>query len=103
MKSLYKKNVLITGAATGIGRLMSLMLADEKANLALVDVNMKMLVKTQADCAKKGVKAEEYACDISDKRDIEAMVKKGMKDFRRIDVLINNAGIVAGKGVHEYE
>ena len=103
MKSLYKKNVLITGAATGIGRLMSLMLADEKANLALVDINMKMLVKTQADCAKKGVKAEVYACDISDKRDIEAMVKKVMKDFRRIDVLINNAGIVAGKWVHEYE
>jgi all-trans-retinol dehydrogenase (NAD+) len=103
MKSFNKKNVLITGAATGIGRLMSLMLADEKANLALVDINMKMLAKTQSDCAAKGVKAEAYSCDISDKMDIEGMVKKVMKDFGHIDLLINNAGIVSGKWIHEYD
>jgi len=103
MKSFDKKNVLITGAATGIGRLMSLMLADEKANLALVDINMKMLAKTQSDCAAKGVKAEVYSCDISDKKDIEGLVKKAMKDFGHIDLLINNAGIVAGKWIHEYD
>jgi all-trans-retinol dehydrogenase (NAD+) len=103
MKSFNKKNVLITGAATGIGRLMSLMLADEKANLALVDINMKMLAKTQSDCAAKGVKAEAYSCDISERKDIEGLVKNVIKDFGRIDLLINNAGIVAGKWVHEYD
>jgi all-trans-retinol dehydrogenase (NAD+) len=103
MKSFNKKNVLITGAATGIGRLMSLMLADEKANLALVDINMKMLAKTQSDCAAKGVKAEAYSCDISEKKDIEGLVKKAMKDFGHFDVLINNAGIVSGKWIHEYD
>jgi all-trans-retinol dehydrogenase (NAD+) len=103
MKSFENKNVLITGAATGIGRLMSLMLANEKADLALADINMKKLAETQSDCANQRVKAEVYKCDISDKKDIEGMVKKVMKDFGRIDLLINNAGIVAGKWVHEYE
>lgn len=103
MKTFNNKHVLITGAATGIGRLMSLMLADEKANLALVDINEKMLTKTRSDCSSKGVKTEAYGCDISDKKDIEDLVKKVMKDFGHIDLLINNAGIVAGKWVHEYD
>jgi all-trans-retinol dehydrogenase (NAD+) len=103
MKTFKNKNVLITGAATGIGRLMSLMLANEKANLALADINMKKLAETQSDCATHGAKAEVYKCDISDKKDIESMVKKMLKDFGRIDLLINNAGIVAGKWVHEYD
>ena len=103
MKSFSKKNVLITGASTGIGRLMSLMLADEKANLALADINMKMLAKTQSDCSAKGVKAEPYSCDMSEKKDIEVLVKNVKKDFGHIDLLINNAGMVTGRWVHEYD
>ena len=46
MKNFTDKIVLLTGAATGIGRLMALMLADEKASLVLADVNMKKLEET---------------------------------------------------------
>ncbi len=103
MKSFANKNVLLTGAATGIGRLMALMMADEKANLALVDVNMKKLEETKKECAAKAAGAKAYQCDISNKKDIEALVKKVTKDFGRVDVLINNAGIVSGKFTHEYD
>lgn len=103
MNSFNDKNVLLTGAATGIGRLMALMMADEKANLALVDVNMKKLEETRRECAARGAVAKAYACDISKKKEIEATVGKVMKNFGRVDILINNAGIVSGKFIHEYE
>ncbi|TFH38812.1 MAG: SDR family NAD(P)-dependent oxidoreductase [Chrysiogenales bacterium] len=103
MKSFEDKIVLLTGAATGIGRLMALMLADEKAGLALVDVNAKNLEVTRKECAAKGARAVAYTCDISKKKDIDAMYKKAIRDFGRVDILINNAGIVKGKFVHEYD
>ncbi len=103
MKSFTNKNVLLTGAATGIGRLMALMMAEEKANLALIDVNMQKLEETRKECVAKGSVARAYKCDISSKTDIEAMVKKATKDFGHVDILINNAGIVSGKFIHEYD
>lgn len=103
MNFFENKNVLLTGAATGIGRLMALMLAGEKANVALVDINKKKLDLTRKDAAAKGATARAYLCDISKKKDIDVMVKKVLKDFGRVDILINNAGTVKGKFVHEYE
>ncbi len=103
MKSFTDKNVILTGAATGIGRLMALMMAGEKANLVLIDVNAKKLEETRKECAARGANAKAYTCDISNKKEIEAMVKKVTKDFVSIDVLINNAGIVSGKFLHEYD
>lgn len=103
MKSFAEKNVILTGAATGIGRLMALMMAGEKANLALIDVNVKKLEETRKECAAKGAKVKAYTCDISNKKAIDGLVKKVTKDFARIDVLINNAGMVTGKFIQEYD
>ncbi len=103
MKSFDNKIILLTGAATGIGRLMALMMSEERPILALADINKKMLDDTSAACAAKGATVRTYPCDISKKKDIEALAKKVIKDFGRVDILINNAGIVKGKFVHEYE
>ncbi|MBN2158567.1 MAG: SDR family oxidoreductase [Spirochaetes bacterium] len=97
------KRVLITGAATGIGRLMALMLADEKAELALADINSEKLETARKDCSSKGAAARAYLCDISDKNDIDGLARNVIRDFGRVDILINNAGMVKGKYVHEYE
>lgn len=103
MLSFNKKNVVLTGAATGIGRLMALRLAEEKANLALVDINKLKLEETLKDVKALGIKASAYICDISNKEDIEKTVTAIKADFEYIDVLINNAGIVTGKFIHELE
>jgi all-trans-retinol dehydrogenase (NAD+) len=103
MNFFENKNIILTGAGSGIGRLMALLLAEEKANLALVDVDSKNLNKTMRDCVLKGSRAGAYRCDISKKSAIDAMLKSVMKKFGHIDILINNAGIVKGKFVHEYE
>ena len=56
MRNLEDKNVLITGAATGIGRLMALHFAEGKSNLAIVDVNKKGLNAIEKEIKKFGVK-----------------------------------------------
>lgn len=103
MKSFEKKVILLTGAAAGIGRMMALMMSEERPVLALADINRKMLGETAAACAAKGAVASAYVCDISRKKEIEALAKRVVKDFGRVDILINNAGIVRGKFAHEYE
>lgn len=97
------KRVLLTGAATGIGRLMALLLAEEKAVLALADINRKKLGETGRECAARGARVKTYPCDISNKKDIEALARKAGRDLGETDILINNAGMVRGRFVHEYD
>jgi all-trans-retinol dehydrogenase (NAD+) len=103
MLSFNEKNIVLTGAATGIGRLMALGLAQEKAVLALVDINELNLEQTLEEVKSLGITARAYVCDISKKADIEKTMGAIKADFGHIDILINNAGIVTGKYVHEME
>ena len=82
---------------------MALMLADEKADLALVDINWETVRETQSECQARGTRAEAYHCDMAAKADIESMLAQVSAAFGRVDILINNAGTVVGKYVHQYE
>lgn len=97
MKNLKGRNVLLTGAGSGIGRLMAHYVADESANTALVDIQAAALEKTAEEVRRRKVKAKEYVCDISDGVSVGDVVARIKKDFGQIDVLINNAGTVIGK------
>jgi all-trans-retinol dehydrogenase (NAD+) len=97
MESLAGKNVLITGAAGGIGRLMAEFLAEENCKIALLDVNGDLLVKTRIEIRRKGGNVFDYSCDISDEKSINTAMNIIDRDFEYIDILINNAGIVVGK------
>jgi all-trans-retinol dehydrogenase (NAD+) len=97
MKSLTKKNVVITGAAAGIGRLMALNFAKERANLAIIDINRKQLEKTESELAAFKVNVHAYVCDVSNKNDVDKVARQIKRDFDRIDILVNNAGVVSGK------
>ena len=97
MKNLAGKNVLITGAGSGIGRLMSHYVADEGANTALIDINSAAVAKAVEEVKSRNVKAVGYVCDISNREAVMDVVAKIKQDFKPIDVLINNAGTVIGK------
>jgi all-trans-retinol dehydrogenase (NAD+) len=103
MESVAGKNIAITGAASGIGRLMALLFAREKANIALVDLNETSLEQVLSEVGKLGVTVKAYVCDISKKQDIDGTAAEIKSDFPRVDILVNNAGIVTGKYTFEAE
>ncbi len=84
---------LVTGAGRGIGRTISLELAQQGFHVALNDINEADLEKVKAEINKEGVEAEVYQCDVSNSADVEKMVQTVTDRFKRIDVLVNNAGI----------
>lgn len=94
MKLLEGKTALITGAARGIGKEIAVRFAKEGANIAftdlVIDENGK---KTEEEIAALGVRCKGYPSDASDFAATEAVVEEIKKDFGRIDVLVNNAGI----------
>ncbi len=97
MKVLEGKNMLITGAGGGIGKLMALKLAEEKANLILIDINGDALNDLAKVMASFPGRVATHTCDISDAVQVDTVAKAVKKEFGMVDVLINNAGIVSGK------
>lgn len=94
MKLLEGKTALITGASRGIGKAIALQFAAKGANIAFSDIrrdeNMENLEK---ELQALGVQARGYASDASSFTDSDRVVEEIVKDFGRIDVLVNNAGI----------
>ena len=83
---------LITGAARGIGATTARRFAQEGAAVALVDVKDELGRKVTADIKRKGGRALYLHCDVTNAREVEAMVATVLKNFKTIDVLFNNAG-----------
>ena len=89
---------LITGAGRGIGATIARTLAAEKMDIAVVDYSDESAAKETLDTLKEaGVAARYYKCDVSDFSATKETVDKIVKDFGKIDVLVNNAGITADK------
>ncbi len=89
--SLKNKNVIVTGASRGIGKSMAEMLVHSGARVALqYNENKNRAEKVQADL---GAKAKLYQCDFCDALEVSSFFGHVIKDFKKIDVLINNAGI----------
>ena len=97
MKSLTNRNVVITGAASGIGRQMAHLFAKEQSNLAIIDINENALKETVDELSQYPVKVHSYRCDLSEKDEIEETARKIKDDFDPIDILVNNAGVISGK------
>ncbi len=83
---------LVSGAAQGIGRAISLALAEVGADLMLADLNEEGAQQTAADIETLGRRAIPVRCDVSDPIQIRSMFERLDSDFGRIDVLANVAG-----------
>jgi 3-oxoacyl-[acyl-carrier protein] reductase len=91
--SLDGKVALITGAAQGIGKAIALRLAQDKASVAIVDLNFNMAQETVLEIENRGAKAIAFHADVSDSSQVEGLIKRVLEDFPHIDILVNNAGI----------
>ena len=85
---------VITGAARGIGRAIALAFVGEGAKVALVDINSELLERLREEIVHQGGQALALPCDISKSSDVKEMVNQVLNTFGRIDVLVNNAGII---------
>ncbi len=99
MSQIRGTNVLVTGGANGIGKLMGLKCLQEgAANLIIWDINEENLIKTQKEFSSKGYKnVSTFVVDVANVGDIERAATEVLLDIGNIDILFNNAGIVAGK------
>ncbi|MCC6415236.1 MAG: SDR family oxidoreductase [Opitutaceae bacterium] len=89
--------ILITGASQGIGAAIAKTFAREVkgCRLALVARNERNLKAVASGCEKFGATAEVFGCDVADEQSVTEMAKAVLARFKRVDVLINNAGAFA--------
>jgi all-trans-retinol dehydrogenase (NAD+) len=96
-KSVKGELVLITGGASGIGRLLSLRFAKLGANVVIWDINTDGLAKVKKEVEANGAKCWTYKCDISKREETYKVAKEVQKEAGDVTILVNNAGIVSGK------
>jgi 3-oxoacyl-[acyl-carrier protein] reductase len=94
---LAGKVALVTGAAQGIGKAVSLLLARNGADIIVSDVNLEKGEETAKEVQTLGRKALAIKADVARIEDVEKMVEAIVAQFGHVDILVNNAGIARDK------
>lgn len=90
------KTALVTGAAVGIGRATAITLAENGAQVVIIDMNCAGLEKVKAEIEALGGCAEAYVCDVSDENKVNEVAATAIEKFGKIDILVNNAALWRG-------
>lgn len=98
--SFADKVVLITGASSGIGAATAVHFSTLGAKLVLTGRNVENLNKVAADCQSP---SDHFVvpADVTDEEDVKKVVEQAIKHFGKLDVLVNNAGIIENGGIEE--
>ena len=100
--SLAGKTVVVTGGAGYIGKAIARKFCAEQCNLAVIDVHaadLESVVTELKETVNQDIKIQAYVCDLTNPKQITQTFSSIRRDFGRVDVLVNNAGIVSGKSV----
>ncbi len=95
---LQQKVVIITGAGSGIGRATAILFAQEGARVVVADINASSGSETVTQISKNGGDSIFVEVDVSGELDVRGMIKTAIKEFGKLDVLFNNAGIEGPSG-----
>ena len=98
MGKLEKKVAVITGAASGIGRATAIRFAGEGAAVVIADLNREGGEAAVRDCKENGGNAVFQLTDVSSEENIKSAVDRAIKEFGRLDVMYNNAGLGGAVG-----
>src|SRR5215813_8730719 len=92
--TLRDKVALISGGSRGLGLVLARHICDQGGEVALLARDPEELARARADLTARGGKVLTVECDLLDRDQIQAAVRKVIDHFDRIDILINNAGII---------
>ena len=98
MKTFKNKVVLITGAASGMGRYLAINLAKEGADVVICDVDESGLKETEKLIKAYNVGSSSLLLDVRDKKEVEELPTKIIENHGKIDLVFNNAGVVIPTG-----
>ncbi|MGF7138570.1 SDR family oxidoreductase [Roseimarinus sediminis] len=101
MKVLQNKNILITGGASGIGKIMARMFLEKNSTVIIWDLSQQNIDETLRELSPLG-DLTAYRVDVSSEDQVKESALKVKKEKGTVDVLVNNAGIVVGKYFHEH-
>jgi NAD(P)-dependent dehydrogenase (short-subunit alcohol dehydrogenase family) len=89
---LSGKVAIVTGGAKGIGRGIALKFASEGSAVTVADINTAAANQTLADIQKNGGQGLAITCDVTDARQVQAVVEQTNARLGKVDILVNNAG-----------
>jgi len=93
MDRLKDKIALVTGSGAGIGRGVAKLFAEEGAHVYLTDIDGEAVDKAAAEFAARGLSVTAMTVDVSKGQDVTALLRRIEQEHRRLDVVVNNAGI----------
>ncbi len=91
---LQDKSIIITGAASGFGRLVTQKTAAMGANVTAVDINADGLAETLSSMRQLEGQAQSVVSDVTKFRDMKNVASKAIQAYGKIDIILNNAGIM---------
>jgi NAD(P)-dependent dehydrogenase (short-subunit alcohol dehydrogenase family) len=94
--SLKGKIAIVTGGGRGLGEQIAIAYAEAGANVVVCSRNLDACQSISESLVEKGVRSLALKCDVSNQEDIQYVVDETLKEFGRIDILVNNSGVSWG-------
>jgi len=101
MFSLKGKVAVVTGSDRGIGKGIATVFAKAGANVVIASRSTEGCSETCQEIRKLGVDAIPMKCDVSKEKDVESLVAEAVKKFGKLDIFVNNAGVLLQKPLEE--
>jgi len=101
MKRLVGKTAIVTGSSSGIGKAIALRYAGEGAKVIVAARRVELCEQTVAKIRQAGGEGVAVQTDVTDERQVDALIQDAVRRYGRLDILVNNAGIFGGRRLAE--